>query len=714
MSDKLKLKHETILAQFNSIQSAVKDERKQCLEDRRFYSIAGAQWEGKFGEQFENKLQLEVNKVHLSVIRIQNEYRNNRITVDFTSKNDDDDLADFCDGLYRADELDSSAQEAYDNAFEEAIGGGFGAWRLRAEYEDEEDADNDYQRIRIEPIYDADSSVFFDLDAKKQDKSDAKHCFVITSMTPDAYEEEWGDDLTSWSKDIENNEFDWNTQEAVYVAEYYFIEEKKDEIVVYEGIDKKEERYRASELKENSELLEELIATGYNEVRRRKIKVKRCRKLILSGNDILEDCGYIAGRNIPIVPNYGKRWFVDNVERCMGHVRIAKDPQRLKNMQLSKLGELSALSSVEKPIFNPEQVAGHQNMWSEDNVKNYPYMLLNPITGLNGEPMPSGPLGYTKVAQIPPAMAALLQITDVDIKEVLGSQEAGEELKSNISGNAVELVQNKLDMQLYIYMSNLSKAMKRSGEIWLSKSKDVYVDEGRKMKSISKDKKRGMIKLMEPTIGDDGEIKYTNDISRAKAEVNSEVGPSSSTKRSATVKALTGMMQVTTDQEALTVLSALSMMNMEGEGISDTREFFRKKLVRMGAVKPNDEDLEEMKQEAANAEPDANSKLLEAAAQESEANAAQARAKTIETIANAELKKVQADKAQADIEKIVTETEQVQQGMSIQVNQAINEELEQLKADVQQPEILPPMPSAQVVAPQDGNPQAVNNIEEQF
>jgi hypothetical protein len=35
---------------------------------------------------------------------------------------------------------------------------------------------------------------------------------------------------------------------------------------------------------------------------------------------------------------YGKRWFVDNIERCMGHVRLAKDPQRLKNMQLSKLG----------------------------------------------------------------------------------------------------------------------------------------------------------------------------------------------------------------------------------------------------------------------------------------------------------------------------------------------------------------------------------------
>jgi hypothetical protein len=31
---------------------------------------------------------------------------------------------------------------------------------------------------QIEPIFDADSSVFFDLNAKRQDKSDAKFCFV--------------------------------------------------------------------------------------------------------------------------------------------------------------------------------------------------------------------------------------------------------------------------------------------------------------------------------------------------------------------------------------------------------------------------------------------------------------------------------------------------------------------------------------------------------
>ena len=94
--------HEEALSRFDKIQSSCSDERDQCLADRRFYSIAGAQWEGALGEQFENRPRLEVNKVHLGVIRIFNEYRNNRITVDFVPKDGatDEDLADVCDGLY--------------------------------------------------------------------------------------------------------------------------------------------------------------------------------------------------------------------------------------------------------------------------------------------------------------------------------------------------------------------------------------------------------------------------------------------------------------------------------------------------------------------------------------------------------------------------------------------------------------------------------------
>jgi hypothetical protein len=642
------------LKDFDRIQSALRGERLQCLQDRRFYSIDGAQWEGDLGEQFENKPKLEVNKIHLSVIRIFSEYRNNRITVDYISKDGktDNELSDICDGLFRADERDSVAQEAYDNSFEEGVGGGMGAMRLRAEYEDEEDDENEQQRIRIEPIYDADSSVFFDLDAKRQDKADAKYCFVLSSMTHDAYEEEWGESPTSVNKEIGQVEYDWYTPDIVYIAEYYLIEKKKETVYIYKNIAGDEEKYTETDFEENEKLREELLVTGYEEIKSKKVTRRKVHKYIISGNSILEDCGHIAGKNIPIVPSYGKRWFIDNVERCMGHVRLAKDMQRVKNMQISKLAEISALSSVEKPVFTPEQMAGHQLLWSEDNIKNNPYLLINAITDATGNPMPAGPVAYTKPPIIPPAMAALLQLTDSDMKELLGNQQEGDKMASNISGKAVEMIQSRLDMQTFIYMDNFAKAIKRVGEIWLSMAKDVYVEPGRKMKTIGKTEEIGTVELMKPTMKD-GEISTENDLSKASFDVAVDVGPSSSSRKESIVRTITGMLQITKDPETAAVLQSFALMNMEGEGIADIREYSRKKLVGMGVIKPTDEELEAMK---ANAQPTPQDKALEAMANEADANATKARADVAETMADVQ-------KKQAETEKIIaqTETEKLEQ-----------------------------------------------------
>jgi hypothetical protein len=632
--------HAEALAEFDSIQSALRDERIQCLQDRRFYSLAGAQWEGPLADQYENKPKFEVNKVMLAVMRVINEYRNNRITVDFVSKDgeENDKLADVCDGLYRADEQASVADEAYDNAFEEAVGGGIGAWRLRTVYEDDEDPEDERQRIRMEPIFDADSSVFFDLGSKRQDKSDAKRCYVITSMTTQAYKDAYNDDPASWPKLIHQYEFDWCTPDVVFVAEFYKVEEKSESIRIFKNLTGDEERYTPIDFANDETLEETLAAIGSVEVRQKRIKTRKVHKYIMSGGKVLEDCGYIAGKCIPIVVAYGKRWFVDNIERCMGHVRLAKDAQRLKNMQLSKLGEISALSSVEKPILTPEQIANHQVMWAEDNLKDYPYLLINPMTDQNGNQAASGPVAYTRSPQIPPAMAALLQITETDMQDILGNQGGADKMVSGISGKAVEMIQTRVDMQSFIYMSNFSKAMKRSGEIWLSMAKDVYIEDKRKMKTIAKTGKAGIVELMQPSIDQEtGEMIMANDMASAAFDVVAEVGPSSSSKKAATVRALTGMLQMTQDPETIQVLTAMAMMNMEGEGLSDTNAYFRKKLLRMGAVKPSDEEAQELMAEMQGKPQDPNAVYLQAAAEEATAKAAQARANTVKTIADAEL-----------------------------------------------------------------------------
>lgn len=650
--ERMRSVHQRALDEFSNIQSALRDERLQCLQDRRFASISGAQWEGPLQDQYENRPRFEVNKITLAVTRIINEYRNNRVTVDFISKDGSKrtNLADVCNRLYRADEQDSAASEAYDNAFDEAVTGGFGAWRLRAVYEDEYDSENDQQRIRIEPIFDADSSVYFDLDAKRQDKADAKRCYVLTAVSRDAYTEQWGDDPASWPKEIYQYEFDWSTPDVVFVAEYYEVEEVSREVRTYVGIDGVEEKYHQDEFEKDADLENRLLATGNVEVRRRRVKQRKVHKYLMSGGKVLSDEGFIAGDQIPIVPVYGKRWFIDNVERCMGVVRPAKDAQRLKNMQLSKLGEISALSSIEKPILTPEQVAGHQMMWSEDNIRQYPYLLINPVTGPDGSQQISGPVGYTKSAAIPPAMAALLQITEQDMADLLGNQQNGDKIVSNISGKAVEMVQQRLDMQAYLYMSNFGVAVRRGGEIWLSMSKDIYVEPGRKMKGVGPQNEVAMVELMKPAIGPDGEVIMDNDLSEARFDVVATVGPSSQSQRAATVRSLLGMLQLVQDPQTQQVLLAMAFQNMEGEGISDVRSFFRNQMVKAGILKPTEEEAQALAAAMQNAQPDPQAQYLQAAAAEAMAKASKAQADVVKTVADSELVKAKTVETLARLE----------------------------------------------------------------
>lgn len=684
--------HAEALEEFNDIQTAERDERLQCLQDRRFYLITGAQWEGPLGEQFENKPRFEFNKTHLAVIRIINEYRNNRITVDFTPKDGStDEMADVCDGLYRADEKACTADEAYDNAFEEGVGGGMGAWRLRACYEDEDDDENEKQRVVIEPITDADSCVFFSLDARRQDKADATSCFVMTPYSWRAYKKEWGDDPASWPKLIHQHEFDWCAPDLVWVAELYRVEEESSMVYFYRGLDEEapDMRVTQKELDEDEKKAEELEATGFRLVRKKRVKSRAVHKYIMNGREILEDCGRIPGKCIPIVPFYAKRMVVDGVERLCGHVRIAKDAQRLMNAVMSWLGEMVGRFDIEKPIMTPEQVAGHSEMWARDNIDRFPFLLINPIRDQNGNMSAQAPVGYTKAPNVPPAMAALAQLAGSALQDLLGNQQAGEQMQPNLSGKAVELIQNRLDMQVFIYMSNLAKAMKRCGQVWLSMMKDIVVEDDRRMKTIDANGEASSVVMNQPVYDEETAETFTkNDLTVANFEVDVDVGPSSSSRRTATVRALIGMKQGTTDPETISILDSMIMMNMEGEGIGEARDYFRKKMVRMGVVKPTPDEIAEMEREkalAAQQPPDAQTQALLGMADEAQANAAKARASTVETLTKADLNRANTAKTYAEA---MTET-QDQQIASFDTMQRIMEgEQSQLQLPMEQPPTL--------------------------
>jgi hypothetical protein len=238
------------------------------------------------------------------------------------------------------------------------------------------------------------------------------------------------------------------------------------------------------------------------------------------------------------------------------------------------------------------------------------------------------------------------------MNELLGVNQQAEKMVSNISGKAVEMIQQRQDMQSFIFMDNRAKMMRRVGEVWLSMAQEIYVEDGRKMKAVNEDGTAAQVELNKPIIDEKtGKLTYANDLTRAKMDVTVDAGPSYTSRRQATVSALTAMMQMAADPADQKVLLSAALMNMEGEGLGDIRKWSRRQLVGMGVVEPNDEERAEMEAAAqAQQQPDAQTIYLQAEAAKAQAQGQLAVANTEKALADAEKARAQTAETLAGIE----------------------------------------------------------------
>ena len=129
-----------------------------------------------------------------------------------------EDGADLLDGLYRSDDRNNSSIEAFRIGAQESVVCGYGAWMLYTEYETNQMGDYN-QVIRRKPLYEANNKVFWDANAKLQDKSDADRVTVIHAYTEDAYREMAAELLGIEPEEVQAANF--KTPEQSYVFPWY-------------------------------------------------------------------------------------------------------------------------------------------------------------------------------------------------------------------------------------------------------------------------------------------------------------------------------------------------------------------------------------------------------------------------------------------------------------------------------------------------------------
>jgi hypothetical protein len=124
------------------------------------------------------------------------------------------------------------------------------------------------------------------------------------------------------------------------------------------------------------------------------------------------------------------------------------------------------------------------------------------------------------------------------------------------------------------------------------------------------------------------------------------------------------------DPETLTVLGNMILANSSGEGMAEIRPYFRNNLIKIGALKPTDEEIEQLQSEKQEPPPptpeqQANVEFLNASAEAEKAKADNLRAQTVKVQAEARQVLANTQKAIADAHLAEAKAIEVENNMQV-------------------------------------------------
>lgn len=666
-------KHQQIMQRQDAAYTSGQHVRERSADDLLFSRLT--QWDDTVLDFVGTEYRGEFNLIRRERRRLISEMRANPIQVNFRPVDGaDPDAADILNGMYRTDMRNNRSKEAVDVAVGDQIDCGMGAWRLVTEYVSTEDDLDNRQVIRRVPIHEANNVVFFDPNAKRMDKSDAMWVSIISCYTKEGYEalaEEYGfdPDLTSnfgtpetsytfpWSYGDKSNEYN--------VGEYYERTKFKERLMIMDHPINGQAVYKRSEIKE---VIDDMIAAGWRVIGQKTRERFKVEKYIVSGSTILSGPERIAGEHIPVVPLYGEWFYVEGVECWEGITRLAKDPQRLYNMQMSYLADIASKGPRRKPVFAPEQVQGFEHMWEQGNNA-YPYYLMNRKSP-TGEDLPIGPMSYIEPEQIPQATAALIDLTRRNVEDVTSPGMPQDVQDPEASGKAILAVQSRIDMQSFVYMDNLSNAMRRDGEIYQSMAREIY-DTPQEVTLTGLDGSESTAGILEEVMDmATGEVVTLNDLTRGSFDVYVDVGPSYQSQKQQARSELLELYRSAPDPQTQQILLMQYLSMQEGAQMEMLRKHANRQLLQMGIKEPENEEeeayLQQLQQSAQKPDPASQATLAALMAQ-----AEKDQSMGIKYQADAMRAAAEAEKARAETAEILANTNAQELDSAIRLAQAL-------------------------------------------
>lgn len=582
-----KPKHEDLLRKarerFVISSDAESQIRKDALEDLQFR--AGEQWPDEIKRQRyqDQRPCLTINQIPQFIRQITNDQRQNRpsIQINPVDSEADVDTAEVLEGMVRHIQYDSGADAAYDTAFQAAVTGGFGYFRINTAYTDPNSFDQDIKILRIKNSF----TVYFDPSCKEPDYSDARYAFVIEKLSDEEFKEQYPDAELSTVDNWASTGDGWIESHECRVAEYFYRESKTITIV----------QLSDGRVMPKSDLPENL-PKGVKILKTRQTEQFSVKWVKMTGHEVLEETDW-PGKWIPIIPVLGDELDVDGERILEGLVRHAKDPQRQYNFMSSATTETIALAPKAPFVGAAGQFENFETDWQRANVSNMPFLQYNPVS-LNGTQAPP-PARNTFEPAIQATTIAMGQASQ-DLKAVTGIYQAALGAQGNeTSGKGILARQQQSHGANFHFVDNLSRSLRHAGRIIIDLIPHIY-DTERTMRIIGEDGTQSTVQLSpgsaaqpqqqpgQPAQPQPGAqqaqqqaqmaqaVKKVFDVTVGKYDVTVSTGPSYQTKRQ---EAVASQLQLVSSFPALMpVAGDIMVRNMDWPGADKIADRMEKML----------------------------------------------------------------------------------------------------------------------------------------
>ena len=503
--------------------------REAALEDMRF--LVGDQWDDIVRQRREaaRKPVLTVNRLPAFVGQVVGNRRLNETSIKIIPDHGgNENTARVREGLVRNIQKVSRAELAFDKALENQVACGIGNFQVCLDYEGDDVFE---QEIKIEGLPDA-LSVVWDRESLEPTGIDAKHVFVIDSVSKKDFERQW-----PWAQpadmvmdvtlrgDLRMN--GWIALDDYRVVSYWNMRTRKRVVALMNDGSTQDITDELEDEKTAAKVLQNVVQRKDGTPIMREVNRKYAQMYLCSGLDILEGPYELPIPRVPVFRVPGWEVHVGQWRHRWGLIRFLKDPQRLHNYWRSVIAEKLQQTPRASWIASDKAVEGRENQWRQAHLTDDPLLIWNSDSG-------------TAPARVPPAQleGALIeeaQTSAQDMKDVSNMHEANFGMPSNeVSGAAIVARQRVSDTGTIIYHDNLALAIEQAGIVMNELIPTVY-DTPRIIKVLGADAKQDMV-----VINKEGD-KNSVDLTIGKYQVSVTTGPSYTTKR---IEAAANMMNL--------------------------------------------------------------------------------------------------------------------------------------------------------------------------